>query len=206
MEVNVAKIDGLSVVVITDPAFKQQAEWLLEVFRNLHANGAELREGVRVQVGWSILTLRQHEENQLIVCEPDFSNDPFTQEVESIRWTFEITARQNSFAERCGASQQAISFQDKIIMEKNVLSRPSLVLSRIAPVPERGDSGWYFADRECRTGTPELEAIYAYQLLAARPGVIEALTLPEGYMVSVEGSQITSVANPQDEVTPLYPA
>jgi hypothetical protein len=201
MDTNVAEIGGVRLVIRALPEFKRQVEWLFRMIQNAHSDGLQLGEGVRLQAGWSVLTLRKQPDDSLLVCEPDFLGNPFVDESDSVRWSFEIPLRQNAFASHVEAGQRAISFQDKIVMQKNVFNAASLVFTRSEPRP--GDSGWFIAARAKYANGAELEAIYAYQLIALKPAVLDAMTLPEGYMVMVEGEKIAAVADPEDHVRPL---
>ncbi|MFZ6745951.1 immunity protein Imm33 domain-containing protein [Undibacterium sp. JH2W] len=111
-----------------------------------------------------------------------------------------VIAKQNKFANGIGAKQVPITFQNKVIMAKGVLDESSLYMERIAPDLEKNDSGWYIGKTNLNEGKDELSAIYAFQLLQLRPELIDVLTIPEGYMVFVNGLTVSYVTNPNDEV------
>jgi hypothetical protein len=69
-------IGDVELVARCDDAFAPQARSLLEAVASSHGQGKGLADGVAVQFGWSVLTLRGRGD-ELLVCEPDFAGDPF---------------------------------------------------------------------------------------------------------------------------------
>jgi len=130
-----------------------------------------------------------------MVYEPNFLGNPFQDEIIGVNWTLNIMARQNFFMQRLLADPEPIFFQDKIILTKDALRAASIYMERGAPKPEAGDSGWYIGVRGVENKNPKLEAIYAYQLLAVRPELVDVLTAPRGYMVFFDGSTLSAVLN-----------
>lgn len=47
-------------------------------------------------------------------------------------------------------------------------------------------------------GNDELEAYYAYQIIKIRPSIIQALTLPSGYMVVFNKDRLEAVLDYND--------
>ena len=131
--------------------------------------------------------------------EPDFSRNPFKDELASVNTTLEIVAKQNAFAERFGLAPVAISFQDKILISRGVLDEASFYMERSAPSPENCDSGWYFGAKGVDMESPVLEAVYAYKILQTRPELVDALILPAGYIALVNQQKITSILNERNE-------
>jgi hypothetical protein len=205
MEISSANIGGNIVTVIASPVLKLQAAWLLDVLRNTFDQGAKIDDGSRLQIGWSVLTLRKQADGSLTVCEPDFARNPFQDEIKSVDVTLQVLGGQNRFAARVGVVPVMTSFQDKIVIAKGALDAISLYMERRAPSPEKGDSGWYIGGRDRSQGTKELEAIYAFQLLKLRPELVETLVLPPGYMAFIEGREISSILNANNEPVSLKP-
>lgn len=202
MATNIAKIAGNTVVVTASPTLSAQAEWLLSLIERMHSRGMAIGDGVRFQLGWSILTFRKQIDETLVVCEPDFLRNPFEDELSSVDVTLKVQAKQNEFAEKIGATPVQISFQDKVVVAKGALDDSMLYMERSVPSPEKGDSGWYIGKREKGSAAPELEAIYAFQLLKIRPVLVDALTLPAGYIVFVDGGEIERILDPNSK--PAY--
>src|SRR5262249_25141346 len=67
-------VGDMELVACCDDAFAVQTRSLLEAVASLKGKG--LADGVTVQFGWSVLTLRRRGD-ELLVCEPDFDGDPF---------------------------------------------------------------------------------------------------------------------------------
>jgi hypothetical protein len=178
-----------------------QADWLLDVLAQMHASGPSLQDGSRIQLGWSILQLKRRlYTGELVVCEPDFTRNPFTDVVEEVTSTLRTLVQQNDLAQRAGAQPVQISFQDKIVLTKGCLEHDAICLQRGEVHPEKGDSGWFIGPQGDRAESPELEAIYAYELVSRRPKLAAALALPSGYMVMASGENIQTVINASDEV------
>lgn len=53
-----------------------QGEWLADCISSLNDQGNTLREGVTMQIGWSVLKLINRN-GALWLCEPNFSGNPF---------------------------------------------------------------------------------------------------------------------------------
>src|SRR4051812_10254268 len=68
------RVGDLVLSVRCDDAYARQAESLLDVVARFRGEGRGLADGVTVQFGFSLLTLRQQGE-QLLVCEPDYGGD-----------------------------------------------------------------------------------------------------------------------------------
>ncbi|URZ04653.1 immunity protein Imm33 domain-containing protein [Clostridium felsineum] len=92
---------------------------------------------------------------------------------------------------------EKISFQDKVVCAKEVLSVDSIYMERTSE-RENGDSGWYIEPVDESIANDKLEAYYAYQLLKIRPSIIKTLALPSGYMAVFEKDELKAVLNEKD--------
>src|ERR1051325_8107672 len=154
-----------------------QAQWLLGLLRQLHDQGVALEEGKRIQIGWSMISFRLAEPHLLVVTEPDYDGNPFRDTRDDLTVTLDVQARQNDLIRRAGATAQAVSFQDKIVMAQGCFRGRHLYMNRM-PNPPKGDSGWYIGLREAAGDTQiALEAIYVYQLLQLQPALLPVLLL-----------------------------
>jgi len=144
---------------------------------------------------------RKQVDGALLVHEPNFFGNPFEEELVTLDNTFTVTSQQTGFAGRFQSIQCKLAFHEKIVLSKGALTQEKIYLERIQPSAENNDSGWYIGNQDCRKGNPEkedpgeLEAIYAFQLLKSRPGLIQILTLPAGYMVFIDGDKVTNIVN-----------
>lgn len=200
MEEKVIELNEKNIVMRYSSRLSEQAKWLAELIVDMSRNGVSIEGGVKIQFGWSFLIFRNFDDNQLILCEPDFSRNPFSEEKNSIDSTLEVQALQNSFAKRCGVDPIATLFKDKIILVKGCLNKEKLFMERIEPDLENGDSGWFIKTMEDDSEDVEYEAIYAFQLLKLRPELMSVLMLPPGFIVLVDKNTIEKVINEKNEV------
>jgi len=199
MEMHTTIVSGVTIIINSSPSLSAHANWLSGVIETMYRRGVIIREGVRFQLGWSILSLRSQADGALVVCEPDYFGNPFQDELRSVDVTLEAQARQNEFARTLGVTPVVTSFQDKIVVAKGVLNDATLYMERGIPCPEKNDSGWYIGKRGQDNDPPELEAIYAFQLLRERPHLFEALILPAGYVVFANEQGIEKILDSENK-------
>ncbi|ADI91577.1 immunity protein Imm33 domain-containing protein [Acinetobacter oleivorans] len=200
MEEKVIELNEKNILMRYSSRLSEQAKWLVELIVDMSRKGVSIEDGVKIQFGWSFLIFRNFDDNQLILCEPDFSRNPFSEEKNSIDFTLEVQALQNSFAKHCGVDPIATLFQDKIILVKGCLDKEKLFMERIEPDLEKGDSGWFINTLEDDSEDIEYEAIYAFQLLYLRPEIMSVLILPPEFIVLVDKNTIEKVINEKNEV------
>lgn len=194
MENKTAKIGDNTVVVRCSTALVIQAEWLLGLLHRLWVQGVPIDAGKKIQLGWSILSFRQESPGLLVVCEPDFSRNPFLDTRDDVSCTLSVQQAQNTFAKQIQVEILPVSFQDKVVIAKGSLSTSHIYLERNAD-PKKGDSGWYIGPCEPTSSPPDLEAVYVYELLQLRPSVLQCLGLPPGYLVVFQDEEIETVLN-----------
>lgn len=200
MEEKVIELNEKNLLIRYSSRLTEQAKWLAELIVDMSRKGVSIEDGAKIQFGWSFLIFRNFDDNQVILCEPDFSRNPFSEEKNSIDFTLEVQALQNSFAKRCGVDPIATLFQDKIVLVKGSLNKEKLFMERIEPDLENGDSGWFIKTVEDDSEDVEYEAIYAFQLLYLRPEIMSVLILPPGFIVLVDKNTIEKVINEKNEV------
>lgn len=185
-----------TLVVQCSSALAAQAEWLLDTIGAFAQEGKGLADGVRVQVGWSLLTLQQRDAG-LVVCEPAFADDPASGLSEDLTTTLTVLAQQRDILARLGVTGQPAVFNEKIVLYRGALDVEHIYLERNAPTP--GDSGWYIGPVEGGEADEDAdpndvyEAILVYHLLRTRPSLLQVLALPPGYLVVFQGQQIEAV-------------
>ncbi|MEJ8294379.1 hypothetical protein WKI45_16245 [Delftia tsuruhatensis] len=204
-----AKIGEATVVVKVDVGLENLADWLLNVLIKMHQSGRVLEDGKSIQLGWSTLFLRRQQDGDLIVCEPNFARDPFSEEVPGATCTLKIQASQMEFASRVKIVPEVTKFQEKIVLEKGCLSVERIYMTRAHPDRDAGDSGWFIGSQKSNdvilsgNASSEFEAIYAYELLQLRPELFPALILPSGFMVMAGSGGIIGVVNSENEMIAL---
>lgn len=188
------RIENRVVVVNCGEDLSVQAAALLSKLEQLHRQGPALRAGAIVQFGWSRLTFERHEED-LVVCEPDFDNDPFSRTVPGVDRTLRVASEQAGICQLVRAVGQDASFDQTLTIAKGYISTPRIYLDR-RPSEVRGFSGWYlgpFAEEGPANNLEQLEFIYIYQLLKLRPAVMKVLNLPINYVVVLSEDAINII-------------
>jgi hypothetical protein len=193
-----AEISGKTFRVTCSDALAPQGKWLLNLLASIEAERGTgfLDDGVRVGVGWSILTIRK-QGDVYDVCQPNYAGDPFHQTSEDLTLTLSIQAQQNLLLARLGVQGVPVSFQDKVVLARGILSAKRIYLERKPPTP--GDSGWYIGPADNAPQPSEYEALLVYQLLHQRVSVLKVLALPVGYLVVFDGDEIEAILNDQDQ-------
>lgn len=183
------------------------ADWLLQTIAGFQQQDKPFADGDRIRFGWSILTLRRKGADWL-VCEPDFTRDPVTDVREDVSLTLTIASAQGYVAGRVGVKPADCFFLDWVLVKKGSLAVPRIYMQREDPVAE-GDSGWYVAplpppgaeppkeDPKARLDPKNYERTPSHRLLTVRPGLLQALALPTGYFVVLDGEEIVGVVDPK---------
>lgn len=187
-------IGGKLFRVNSEEYLREQAEALLEIIGNIESS--KLKDKFRVQVGWSIFTIVEGSEGFNVVA-PDYSRNPFSESTDDLTISLWIQLEQGTLLNKLKLEGEMISFQDKIVCTKGVLSLDNIYLERSKEY-EKGDSGWYIGPVDESIATDELEAYYAYQLLKIRPSIIKTLALPSGYMAVLDKDELKAVLDEND--------
>lgn len=175
-------------------------EWLLDEVASFAGPGRGLADGVFVQVGWSLLQLRQ-DGGELAVCEPDFDGNPLRDFRDDVTRTLTVLARQNLLHKHLGIERTPVRYDDKVVFAKGSLFERRVYAQR--QQPREGDSGWYVGRVDDGNGPPgrdDLEARYLFQLLDSRPRLLDIAALPEGYIVVFDGETIEAVLDQDDNL------
>jgi hypothetical protein len=198
MTVHSAKVGSVLIKAECDAACDDQAEWLMGLLRRINEQrgGSFLKNGVRVQLGWTTLTLMQHGD-ALWVCEPDFQGDPTRETRRDITTSLRVQYLQNTIAKKVGVEGVPAAFHEKVVLSAGCLRENKVYLQRSQP--KQGDSGWYVGPVNESSSGGALEAIYVFNLLALRPALLEVLSLPPGYMAVFSGEKIEAILNEKDE-------
>jgi hypothetical protein len=193
--INIKKnIDGKLFKVNSEEYLREQAEALLQIIGNIESS--KLKDKFKIQVGWSIFTIVEDNDGFNIVA-PDYKTNPFSESTDDLTIPLWIQLEQSTLVNKLKLDGEMISFQDKIVCSKGVLSLDNIYLER-SKEHEKGDSGWYIGPVDESIATDELEAYYAYQLLKIRPSIIKTLALPSGYMAVLEKDELKAVLDEND--------
>lgn len=185
------------VAVQCETHLKEEAEKLLEILKKYQSQGKLIDDGAKEQIGWSTLTLRRCG-SELLVYEPDFWGDPFSDLREDITCTLTFLAKQNKLLTKIGVSEVPTIFSEKVTLTKGCLDVPQIYLEREQP-KFPGDSGWYIDRIENIHTEIKREVMWVYQLLYYRPELLQVLSLPTSYFVAFDGNRINSIVNQKHE-------
>ncbi len=192
----VAFVGSERVVARCAASVASQAEWLLTLMQRLGHEAGVVRDGAKIQLGWTMLLLRRADSG-LVVHAPDYDRDPFRDVTDDLTVSLEIQAKQAEMLRRLGIEGEAASFQDKVVTAKGVFSEERIYLER-TPNPPMGDSGWYVGPVNSTRAAVDLEAHYVFQVLKLRPSIMQALALPAGYLVVFVGDTVDAVLGSDD--------
>ncbi len=193
------RLQAGSVTLIANCAdeLREQANWLLATIKKLHEQGTPLDDARRIQFGWALLTLKRRD-GEIVLCEPNYAGNPFSDVVEDVTRTLWVQAQQVDVLRSLGLAGHPARFQDKVVIAKGCLDEPKIFLQRQDSV-EPADSGWFIGRVvEAQAKEEDYEGIFVYQLLFARPALMQVMAIPPGYMVVFDGNRIESILDPQD--------
>lgn len=202
-------IQGKTVLVQCDKRLEAQADWLLKTIEDVsEESGDPLEDRWTLELGFSVLALVERD-GKLIVCEPDFDEDPFESVVEDVSRSLWVVVMQNEVSEvtDTGAYISIPRFDETIVMRKGALEEERIFVQRDEPDNSNGsdlhDSGWYIGgaddDEEGSENPDDYEACYVYELLESRPMVLSVLALPANYVAVFDGDDIEAIYNDEDE-------
>ncbi|URZ18607.1 immunity protein Imm33 domain-containing protein [Clostridium felsineum] len=187
-------INGKLFKVTVEEYLKEQAQAFLDVIANIESS--KIKDKFKIQIGWSIFTIVEDSDGFNIVS-PDYSKNLFHESTNDLTIPLWIQLEQGILLNKLRLDGEQISFQDKVVCTKEVLSMDSIYMER-ASEREKGDSGWYIGPVDESITNDKLEAYYAYQLLKIRPAIIKTLALPSGYMAVFEKDELKAVLNEKD--------
>jgi len=175
--------------------YSRMAANVLDVFEGLPASGTPLAPGTQIRFGWSLLRLAQEGGDALRVTEPDFPRWPERHWSPTIDHTLKVLAEQTGLLRRLGVDGVDAFFDQAIIAAPGALAQPDIFLRRTSSVSP-ADSGWLLAtldDPEALTRDDGLESVLIAGLVAHRPALLQALTLPPGFIVLFSGDALEKV-------------
>jgi hypothetical protein len=198
VSVHSTNIGQVQIKVECEAACDDQAEWLIGLLHRLdeQKGGSFFKDGVRIQLGWTTLTLVR-QADALWVCEPDYGGDPLRSTRRDISCSLRVQHLQNGILKKVHLQGVEASFHEKIVLSAGCLRENKVYLQRSQP--KQGDSGWYVGPVNDSSGTGALEAIYVFNLLALRPALMQVLSLPPGFMAVFAGDEIEAILNDKDE-------
>lgn len=187
------RIHGLRIRAECSPTRAPAAGHVLDVFERLAASEKSVGAGSQIRFGWSLLRLFEDGDG-LRIKEPDFGRWPRQAWIDTIDVTLDVLAAQTSLLRHLGIEGEDAFFDQKIIVAQDALSQSAVFLKRgHAFSPD--DSGWLLAavaDPEALCRGP-LEAVFIANLVSRRAALLQALTLPAGFIATFAGGLLEQV-------------
>ena len=188
------QIGNALIAVSANERFDIQARWLAKPLQDLADAGKRIAAGVRIDLGWSVLTLVAAGRD-LALCEPDFSRNPFSDTRRDISYSLAVLARQAELLRLLGIEGKRVSFRDKILVGNGALDAPSVYAERVDV--ERPASGWYVGD-SAKGERSKISSAYAFEVVRRRPELADVLLLPPGCLVTFQGGVLMEIAAPDN--------
>ena len=173
------------------PALSSSLRWFLGWLENEVAGGRRFLPDQTVQVGWSLLEIRQRTDGTLALFEPDFQSMP-VKFVDSVSNTLLHLFLQKSVAESLGLGEELAlpSLRDSAIVCTEFGSTEGFVMSRVTP--KAADSGWFFgcdSDAHDHQSPHCLRRVSLYETATRHDArTIPFLALPPGSFVGFGGA------------------
>jgi hypothetical protein len=172
-------------------ALSPSLRWFLGWLESEVAGGRRFLHEQTVQVGWSVLEVRQRSDGTLALFEPDFQSVP-VRFVDSVSNTLLHLFLQKSVAESLGLSEELAlpSLRDSAIVCTEFGSTEGFVMGRVPA--KAADSGWFFGcDRAAHDHqSPDcLRRVSLYEAVACHDDrTIPFLALPPDTFVGFGGA------------------
>lgn len=187
------RIHGLRIRAECSRKHAAAAGHVLDAFENLSASGVRICAGSQIRFGWSLLRLFEDGEG-LRIKEPDFGRWPQQFWTETIDVTIEVLGAQTNLLRNLRLDGEDACFDQKIIAARDAISQPAVFLKR-GSAASSDDSGWLLGavdDPEALSHGP-LEAVLIANLVDRRPALLQALTLPVGFIAIFAGPVLEQV-------------
>jgi hypothetical protein len=188
---------GKKIIAHCDANLLVQAEWLLEQVWQIGIKKGFLKNGETIQLGWTVIKIKEVN-NEFILCEPNFTENPFETCIESVNISLITLAQQSDVLNKLQILGEPTLFSDKVIYSDDCLSQEKIYLERQSDV-SKGDSGWFIGSVSESSKKSELKAMYAYQLLLVRPELLSVLSLPKDYIAVFNKSTIEAILNENNQ-------
>ncbi|MFO7566649.1 MAG: hypothetical protein R6X02_28660 [Enhygromyxa sp.] len=187
-----------TIYVYADPALAPEVARLFALFEDLQAEQVPIDRTTRLPIGWTTLSFAA-EGARLFVEEPDYANQPETRTRRDVSVSLRTLARQRAVLEHAGVAGQPIDFDQHVLAFRGALEAQEVFLLRVES-PGGRMTGWRLSPNEEVPEDAEVDSLPVYEILAARPALLDAMLLPVGYMAFYSGDTLTTVVNEHDEV------
>lgn len=172
-------------------AYARMAANVLDTFERLAGAGDPPRPGMQIRFGWSLLRLGE-DGDALRVTEPDFAAWPRERWAPTIDVTLDVLAAQTALLHQLDVAGEDAFFDQAVIAAPGALAQPEIFLRRTDRISAE-DSGWLLGtldDPEALTRGHSLESVLIASLVERRRALLQALTLPTGFLVIFSGDSV----------------
>lgn len=179
-------IAGITVIACVRSDQESLVDYVFSVIESV-TNGTPPKTGMTIQFGWTRFSLLAHG-NKLIICEPDFNNDPLRENRHSIAESLDVIEGQVSFTRLHKIEPCEIRFDSILLIRKGSLDTLAIQLFR-EKNSDPVDSGWTvtaYGDDEASDDPDDYETIPSYKLLSAWPNMLSVLVLPPNHGAVLE--------------------
>lgn len=196
------EVGKVTLVARCEPSQIQQADAILRKVAAQQSSGVGLVDRVKVHMGWSQLQL-QKRGSELLVCEADYSRNPYSDLREDISVVIKVGWGQADLAKKLSVNTMMCTFNQGINITEGCFSEQDLIMRRIKK-PKDDDSGWFISPADpaklaAADEKGEYDTIQSYQLLSRRPGMLSALILPLEFKARFSGDTLVSVLDPDNQ-------
>lgn len=188
------KIQSQTVRADCSQSYARAAENVLDAFEKLAHSGTSLLTGTELRFGWTLLRL-VNDDYGLLITEPDFVNWPQESWSRTIDTSLEVLLAQVRLLHRVNVEGEDAYFDQCIIAAPGALAQSKVFLRREGSISAK-DSGWLLGsveDPEALARDTELECIVTASLIQRRPALLQALTLPPGFLVVFSSDSIEQI-------------
>ena len=169
-------------------------EWFKIV--NVLSSKRWIRDGLLLQVGFSIYKLVQLNIDQFRIMSVNYETNPFKEFTDDLTLALWIQGEQSRLVKELDIEASDIRFDEKIVLAKGAFESDHYYLQR-QDTDKKGDSGWFIGYQN--QDAAGFVSIYAFEILKMNPKLIKVLILPANYLVVVNGGDIQTILNEQDE-------
>lgn len=196
------KIENTTLVARCESQQTQQADSVLKKVANQQHVGVGITDKVKIPFGWSELQIRKQASGEMLVCEADYSQNPWADVREDIVVCIKVGWGQLDLIKKFSANPLTCTFSQSIQTAAGCFDEEELLMRRLKK-PKGEDSGWFIGPVDQHRlavihEKSEYETILSYQLLTLRPSMVYALMLPIEFKIQFRGDTMTSVVDGDD--------
>lgn len=168
-----------------------------ETMKNEEENYNIINDDKIMQIGFNFYKIK-NVNNEFQIFAVNYKENPFKDFTDDLTLSLDIMKNQLLITKKTGLiSDEAISFQDTILVKKTALTSSNLYFEKQVKKQDN-DSGWYMGnlDDKDKSNNPEdYTTIKLYELLKICPMGISILNLPVGAMAIIKNNEIVGICD-----------